>query len=233
MSRPNQHLPTVKCHRLPQTKGRLSSSLISTRNLFGVSATTCRTLGLASICLAAAVALNVNTSGQSLPKEIRGYKVDNTRIRVLISTDPIKSADNTDAVIRLGTPEFADISLTGLDLDVDAEIKTTKRSGSVDFVTFRDFKVNGVPVAIEEYAAVFAFRPNQISRLPKPVRVHIGASSIARTAFRELIGSKKEWSVEGTVLVFGKFHAFGMNFKRVVPVKIAFVIPNPVISRFK
>ena len=222
MSRPNQHLPKAKCHRLPQTKGRILTSLVSIYS---------RTLCLVSICLAAGIALSINASGQTLPKEIRGYRVENTRIRVLISTDPIKKTDNTDAVIRLGTPEFADISLTGLNLDVDVEIKTTQRSGSVDMVTFRDFKVNGLPVQIEEYSAGFDFRPNQISRLPKPVRVHLGASNIARTAFRELIGSKKEWSVEGTVLVFGKFHAFGMNFKRVVPVKIVFVIPNPITAR--
>ena len=208
-------------------------SLISIPKLISLAAPICRTIGLVSICLAAAVALNLNASGQTLPKEIRGYKVYNTPIRVLVTTGPIEKAGNIDVFIRLGTPEYADISLSGLSLNVDAEIKTTERSGSVDFVTFRDFKVNGLPVAIEEYTTGFAFRPNQTARLPKPVRVRIGASSAARTALQELIGSKKEWSIEGTVFVFGKFRTFGMNFKRVIPVKVVFVIPNPVISRFK
>lgn len=208
-------------------------SLISTYKLFRVLVPVYRTVTLISICLAVAIALISNSVGQMLPKEIRGYRVNNTRIRVLVTAGPIEKADNIDVFVRLGTPEFADLSLTGLKLDVDAEIKTTQRSGSVDFVNFRDFRVNGVPVDIEEYSTGFAFRPNQTSRLPKPVRVRIGASSTARTAFRELIGSTKEWTVEGTVFVFGKFRTFGMNFKRVIPVKVVFVIPNPVASHFQ
>ncbi len=200
------------------------------RNLFGLIAPACRSLCLVFFALAAATILNSDASGQTLPKDIRGYKVYNTRLRVLVTTDVIEKAENTDAIIRLGTPQFADISLTGVGLNVAAEIKAIQRSGSIDFVTFRDFKVNGVPVEIEEYSAGFSFQSNQISKLPKPVRIHIGTSSTVRTAFRELIGSKKEWTVEGTVIVFGKFRKFGIDFKRAIPVKMSFIVTNPITS---
>ena len=39
---------------------------------------------------------------------------------------------------------------------------------------------------------------------------------------------KKKWSVTGTVFVFGKFKKYGINFKRVVPIKIDLTIANPL-----
>ena len=56
---------------------------------------------------------------------------------------------------------------------------------------------------------------------------------MARAARRELIESKKEWQVTGTVFIFGKFKKFGFGFKRVVPVKINLKIDNPLKTLIK
>lgn len=185
-----------------------------------------------AFCLSINIGISVNISGQSLPKEIRGYKVHDAAIRVTISTGSIEKVENSDAAVRLDTPKFADLSLTGLRLEVEAEVRTVRQSGSVEFVTFRDFTVNGLAVDIEEYTHKFSVRPNISSILPKPIQIRLRTSSVAKTAFRELIGSKKEWTVAGTVFVFGRFRRIGMNFKRVLPVKVAFIIPNPIAARF-
>ena len=47
-------------------------------------------------------------------------------------------------------------------------------------------------------------------------------------ALSERRDSKGQWRVKGTAMVFGKFRKFGFSFKRVVPVKVDFYIPNPI-----
>jgi len=165
-----------------------------------------------------------------LPSKIRGYKVHKAEVIIRTSAKPVEKNAPNEAVILLGKPEIADIALSGITIDIGAEIRATGQSGSVDFLTFNDFRINGLPVKIEEYTHKFTFKKDESVLLPKPVQVFIGSLNIARAARRELIESEDEWRVTGTVFVFGKFKKFGFGFKRVVPVKIDLKVANPLRS---
>lgn len=169
---------------------------------------------------------------QDYPNKIRGYKVLQTKISV--KTEREKSSEKTDAeaIVKLGEPELADISLTGITLEVFAEIKGVDQNGKVDFISFEDFKVNGMDVEIEEYRQPFELKKSETIILPKPVKIFIGAEQTLRGAYKELKDSKTEWTVSGRVFIFGKFKKYGFNFKRVVPVEVNFKIENPVKKRF-
>ena len=172
---------------------------------------------------------------QALPTTIRGYKVytANISVRSSASTNesfPQQKSKQSVALVTLGKPEIVDISLSGIALDIGATVAATGQSGNVDFLTFTDFRINGIAVEIEEYKHAFSFKKDLPVSLPNSARAFIGTLNLARAARRELIDAKKEWRVTGTVFVFGKFRKFGFNFKRVVPVKIDLNIPNPLQS---
>lgn len=164
---------------------------------------------------------------QDLPKEIRGYKVYNAKISV--RTDPQKTSarDNPEVFVRIGEPELTDVSFSGVTLNLPAEIKSIEQSGTIDFLTFSDFQVNNVAVEVEEYKNSFEFKKNQLIKLPKPIKISIGARQTLRGALSELIKSKDVWTVTGRVFVFGRFKKSFLKFKRVVPVEINLQIENP------
>ena len=89
---------------------------------------------------------------QNYPDKIRGYKVYQTKI--IIRTEVGKTSEKTDseAIVKIGEPELTDISLTGITLEVSAEIEGIEQNGKIDFVSFKDIKVNGLNVEIEEYS---------------------------------------------------------------------------------
>jgi len=167
-------------------------------------------------------------SAQELPSKIRGYKVYNAKITVRSSDDSKPADAEREAVITIGTPEIFDYSLTGITLGASAEIAAVDQGGRVDFLTFNDFRINGIAVDIEEYKHEFSFKKGEPISLPKPARFFIGTLNLARAARNELLGSKKKWNVTGTVFVFGKFKKYGFSFKRVVPIKIDLNIANPL-----
>jgi hypothetical protein len=174
---------------------------------------------------ALAAFLYQSVSAQELPNEIRGYKVH--REKVTVST---RGADQgpADAVVAPGNPKLIDISPSGVIFELAPHIRAMSQSGTVDFMTFHDFRVNGIPVEIEEYKHAFSFQKDEPLTLPEPARVFMPTYSILRTAWEEMKESKKEWTVTGRVFVFGKFRKFGFTFKRVVPVDITVTIRNPV-----
>lgn len=173
-------------------------------------------------------------SAQDFPKEIRGYKVYNAKISVENQDDkPDAKADaqaenKSEAFVKIGEPEIVDVSLTGITLELSAEIKAAGQSGAVDFITFKDFTVNGLAVDVEEYKEPFSFRKNQPISLPKPFKFSLGARETIRGALKEIRGAKDEWTVTGMVFVFGRFKKFGFDFKRVVPIGINLKIKNPL-----
>jgi hypothetical protein len=172
-------------------------------------------------------------SAQSLPKVIRGYRVYEIRIAVSNGSDPAVRSAKYDAAVKLGSPAVAYVSLTGVTLGVTAEISSVGQQGRVDFLTFRDFTVNGIPVDIDEYREQFSFQTNTPVKLPKPVSIRIGGRGMAQAVYNELIGSKDKWAVAGTILVFGKFRRMGFDFKRVVPVRVSLDMPNPLQRLYK
>ena len=165
---------------------------------------------------------------QDLPDEIRGYKVHNAKISVTGKTDRRAEKDKSEAYASLTEPVLTDTSLTGLTFEISAEIDPLDYKGKIDFLTFRNFKVNGLNVEIEEYTNSFEFRKNQAIALPKPVKIFLGTKQVLKGALKELRDSKEEWTVTGTVFVFGRFKKWGFNVKRVVPVEVNVKIKNPL-----
>ncbi len=172
--------------------------------------------------------LSFLANAQNLPDKIRGYKVYDAKISVKTENDKIETKGESEASVNIGEPEIADVSLTGITLELSAEILGLEQSGCIDFLTFHDFRVNGLPVEIEEYKESFAFKKNQPNQLPKPVVIFLSAAQTLRGALKELKDSKNEWQVTGRVFVFGRFKKFGFSFKRVVPVEINIKIKNPL-----
>lgn len=168
---------------------------------------------------------------QKYPDKIRSYKVYQTKISVKTESEKSPEKSDAEAFVKIGEPELADFSLTGITLEIPAEIEGIEQNGKVDFLSFEDFKVNGLDVEIEEYTESFEFKKKEKIVLPKPVKIFIGTGQTLRGAYKELKDSKNEWTVSGRVFVFGKFKKFGFNFKRVVPVEINLKIENPVKKR--
>lgn len=167
-------------------------------------------------------------SAQDLPGKIRGYKVHNARVQVVTSADTTIGASNGDAVVKIGEPRIVDVGLTGVTFEADADLGVLPESGRIDFLMFRDFRVNGIAVAFDEYTNSFDAKKGVAIKLPKPVRGFVSSLSIAKAVYKEMVESKAIWNVTGTVFVFGKFKKYGLRFKRVVPVKIDLKVKNPL-----
>jgi len=165
---------------------------------------------------------------QNLPDKIRGYKVYNAQISVKTESGKTGTKDKSEAFVKIGEPELSDFSLTGVTFELTAEISALEQSGAVDFLTFHDFRVNGLNVEIEEYKESFTFEKNKPIQLPKPVEIFLSTTQTLRGALKELKDSKDEWQVTGRIFVFGKFKKFGFSFKRVIPVEINIKIKNPL-----
>jgi len=168
------------------------------------------------------------TAAQDYPKEIRGYKVHKTKISVKNKGEQSDKKDGAEASITVSEPTVEDVSLTGVTMEASAEISAVEQSGQVDFLTFKDFRVNGLKVDIEEYQNAFSFEKNKPVILPRPIRVFVGTGQSLLGALGEVRDSKEEWTVTGTVFVFGKFRKMGFNFKRVIPVEVNIKIKNPL-----
>jgi hypothetical protein len=167
---------------------------------------------------------------QDLPDEIRGYKVHNAKISVTNNSEQTNEREKAEARARLTDPELIETSLTGLTFEISAQIDPLEYKGKIDFLTFRNFKVNGLEVEIEEYTRSFEFKKNERINLPQPVKIFLGSRQALKGALGELRDSKEEWTVTGTVFVFGRFKKMGFNFKRVVPVEVNVKIKNPLKS---
>ncbi|MEZ5308403.1 MAG: hypothetical protein R2684_14760 [Pyrinomonadaceae bacterium] len=163
--------------------------------------------------------------GQDLPDKIRGYKVQKADVS-------INGSGKGKAVeVRIGEPEIKSISLTGVEFALPAEMSISDQSGRVDFLSFKGFEVNGIAVEIDEYRDSFNFQRDEKLSLPKPVSIRLGAFGVLKGAMREIRDQKACWRVAGRVFVFGKFKKLGFSFKRVVPVDVDILIPNPTLEK--
>ncbi len=165
---------------------------------------------------------------QNLPTEIRGYKVYQARVSVKNKTEKTGALDKSAAFVKVGEPELTDVSLTGITFEISAEIDSIEQSGTIDFLTFDDFRVNDLKVDIEEYREPFELKKNRSSTLPQPIKIFVGAGQTLRGALKEVRESKNEWTVTGRIFVFGQFKKSFLKFKRVIPVEINLKIKNPL-----
>lgn len=167
-------------------------------------------------------------SAQNLPDRILGYKVHKTNITVDNSANAFQDNGKSDALVSISEPKLEDVSLTGITLSVFAAIKALDQSGKVDFLTFHDFRVYGIPVEIEKYDTPFSFTKNEPVNLPKPATLFLPTTRLLKAAWNETTNAKDTWDVTGRIFVFGKFRKMGFNFKRVVPVDVRLTIKNPL-----
>lgn len=182
-------------------------------------------------CLFLIFLLTLSAFAQELPDKIRGYKV--YKEKILIRDDSAESRKNKDLYVevKFENPELAEITALGLKLELGGEITVFGQSGTVDFILFKDFQVNGIAVEIAEYKESFEFKKNNPFKLEKPFEMFIGTTQTLRGAWREAKDSKEEWLVTGKIFVFGRFKKLGFGFRRVVPVEIKIKIPNPVKTK--
>ena len=165
---------------------------------------------------------------QDYPKKIRGYKVQKTKISVKNVGEKTEDRDDSEAFVTLGEPKVSNVSITGVTLEITVEVSAVEHSGKVEFLTFKDFRVNGMSVDIEEYQNSFEFEKNKKFMLPKPVKIFVGTGQSVIGMLGQIAAPKEEWNITGTVFVFGKFKKAGFKFKRVVPVPVNIKIKNPV-----
>lgn len=169
---------------------------------------------------------------QDLPDKIRGYKVFKAEIAVKNSAENSVTSNKSEAFVKIGEPVLAEVSLTGITFEISAEFEAVQQNGTVDFLVFEDFRVNGLAVEVEEYKIPFSFKKNEPLVLPKPARIFLSTPQTLRSAYKEIKDSKDEWLVTGRVFVFGKFKKFGFSFKRVIPVEVNLKIKNPLRQNF-
>ena len=172
-------------------------------------------------------------NGQELPGKIRGYKVHQAKIVVKTADERPengKDVSKYDAFVTIGEPKLKKISVAGVTFELTAELDSIEQSGTVDFLTFHDFRVNGLKVDMEEYRESFDFKKNETIILPKPFEIFVGTPQTLLGALGEITDSKDRWRVTGRVFVFGRFKKSIFNFKRVVPLDIDIMIDNPTRS---
>ena len=179
--------------------------------------TNCRRFVSALIFLVVIAAFGFS---QDLPSKIRGYKVYKKAVSVTSTDGPAGS-------LKISTPSVEDVSFSSVKVAVTIGMDGVSETGRVDFLTFHDFKINGIPVTIDEYIEPFGFKKGQTVSLPKPLEINVGTIHLLDAARKGTDAFRGEWSVTGRVFVFGKFRKYGMKFRRVVPVDIDLRIKNP------
>lgn len=170
---------------------------------------------------------NSGIAAQDFPDEIRGYKVYQAKISVSNNSDKTKTKDS-DAIVKLGDPQPTDVSVSGVSFEIAAEVSGLRQSGTIDFLTFKDFRVNEIPVEIEEYTDSFDISKDKIINLPKPFKITVGFPQTLRGVWQEQRDSKEMWQVTGRIFVFGHFKKGFLSFKRVIPLDVNFQIRNPL-----
>ena len=176
------------------------------------------------------LALFCAANAQDLPDEIRGYKVHRAKVSVQTRIDRNKPPEDFGVAVDFDEPKLVRVSPLGTTFEVSLEMTVFNQSGKIDFLTFKDFRVNGLKVEIEEYDESFEIEKNKSTRLKKPIKIFVAATQTIKGGLKEIFQSEKEWQVTGRVFVFGKFKKLGFKFKRVVPVDVNLKITNPLKS---
>ncbi|MEZ5344279.1 MAG: hypothetical protein R2681_01875 [Pyrinomonadaceae bacterium] len=174
-------------------------------------------------------ALSLQSAAQTFPSKIRGYKVHRADISIGVDRADT-SENNSDVVVSFGDPVVSGISLTGATFDVDAAITPFDQSGTIDFISFEDFRINGIEIEITEFTGPFSFSKGQTTEISAPIKVFVSSLAGAKAAAQELRESENKWRITGTAFVFGKFKKSIFKFKRVIPVDIDLTIDKPSIK---
>jgi hypothetical protein len=186
-------------------------------------------LALTAGIYAAAQKPNAGSSGDTLPKEMRGYKVERAKVEVKKSKDSDKeSAIDEEILIRFGEARLVTLTPLGVTFDVPVIVSAVKQQGDVELLVFEDMGINDTPVTIEDYLHPFALPNKEPLTLSEPVRVFVSSPQVLLTTIDEFFNSKEVWPVTGRIYVCGHFKKFLLKFKRAVPVEVKASINNPL-----
>ena len=185
------------------------------------------------LCLSASICgfiflFVISFLAQDLPDEIRGYKVHKAKVSVQTQVNKNNPKEDFSVVVNFDKPELVKVTPLGTTFEVSGEMTVFQQSGKIDFLTFKDFRVNGLKVEIEEYKESFQIEKNKPARLKKPIKIYVSTTQSIKGGLKEVFRSEREWQVTGRVFVFGKFKKMGFKFKRVVPVDVNLKIINPL-----
>ncbi|MCB1024516.1 MAG: hypothetical protein KDB79_09005 [Acidobacteria bacterium] len=164
-----------------------------------------------------------------MPSKIRGYRVH--KADVLVQTDP-GSPDESDNRVLLDfeDPVVSGISITGFTLSIRVAITSSDQSGKIDFVTFENFRINQIPIKIEEYQDSFPFSKRETVSLKSPVKIFVrGIDAVKAIAGKSKLPDDN-WRITGRAYIFGKFKKGPFKFKRVIPVDIDLLVNKPSIK---
>ena len=197
-------------------------------------------------CAIGTVAMSIagqSNNNQSLPKEVRGYKVHRAEVELKKTADTKKDKSDsrkrrTDEeqeyqqdeplLVRLGEPKLVSASPLGVTFDVPVIIGAIKQEGEVDLLVFEDMRVNDIAVSIDDYAHKFKLPNKEPLTLQPQLRIFVSTPQAVLRTIDELLNSKEQWPVTGRVYVCGHFKRFLFKFKRAVPVELNTSIRNPV-----
>jgi hypothetical protein len=178
------------------------------------------------------------SNNQSLPKEVRGYKVHRAEVELQKPADAKKEKRRSDEepeyqqdeplLVRLGEPKLVSASPLGVTFDVPVIIGAIKQQGEVDRLVFEDMRVNDIAVNIDDYAHKFKLPNKEPLTLQPSLRIFVSTPQAVLRTIDELLNSKETWPVTGRVYVCGHFKRFLFKFKRAVPVELDTSIRNPV-----
>lgn len=168
---------------------------------------------------------------RAYPKEIRGYKLARAKVEIRKSAGAGKDDEantDSDALIQFGEPRIVRTTPLGITLEVPVTVAAVKQGGRVDFLTFEDMVVNGMPVTIEDYMHSFELPNKEPVSLPQPVRLFISSPRAIAGALSDWSNPQATWPVTGRVYVFGHYKKFIFTAKRVVPVELSLTLANPL-----
>jgi hypothetical protein len=176
---------------------------------------------------------SASAAPRSYPKEIRGYKLARAKVEIKKTAgakkgDTEQPSGDSDALIQFGEARVVSTTPLGLTLEVPVTVAAVKQGGRVDFLTFEDMVVNGMPVTIEDYMHSFELPNKEAVSLPQPVRLFISSPRAIVGAINDWSNPQETWPVTGRVYVFGHYKKFIFTAKRVVPVELSLTLPNPL-----
>ncbi len=185
------------------------------------------------------------SNNQSLPKEVRGYKVHRADVELKKTESKKGDSSKSDSrkrtnadeqeyqqdeplLVRLGEPKLVSVSPLGVTFDVPVIIGAIKQEGDVDRLVFEDMRVNNIAVSIDDYAHKFKLPNKEPLTLQPALRIFVSTPQAVLRTIEEILNSKQTWPVTGRVYVCGHFKRFLFKFKRAVPVELNTTIRNPV-----
>ncbi|HSE30498.1 MAG TPA: hypothetical protein VLA93_02860 [Pyrinomonadaceae bacterium] len=178
--------------------------------------------------LLAAAPSTVFAQSMTYPKEIRGYKLERAAVELKETKQKNEQQNGASQLIQFGNPRVAGVTPLGITLEIPVVVAPVKQKGRVDFLVFEKMKVNGTAVEIDEYHRAFDLPNKKPLTLKEPLRFYVYLPNALMVVIDELNSSVKQWPITGVVYVFGRFNKSIFRFKRVIPIEINLMTPNPL-----